>query len=70
MTHEAEKYNAEDEAAARISSKNGLESYMQNSMDDEKLANKFDATNELKLEAAVNRMIPWLDASQEVQGRI
>jgi heat shock protein 1/8 len=66
MTHEAKKYNAEDEAAAWISSKNGFESYMHNlwnSMDDEKLADKFDAADKL---TTVNQMIPWLYASQEV----
>ena len=60
---------AEDEAAAaRIASKNGLESYsynLRNSINDEKLADKFDPADKSKLESAVNDTISWLDASQE-----
>ena len=60
---------AEDEAAAaRISAKNGLESYaynLRNSLTDDKLADKFDAADKSKLEAAVNETIQWLDNSQE-----
>ncbi|KAJ6464512.1 Hsp70 protein-domain-containing protein, partial [Mycena sanguinolenta] len=46
MAEEAEKSRVEDEAtASRIAAKNGLEPYsynLQNSLTDEKLANKFD----------------------------
>ncbi|KAJ7109318.1 heat shock protein 70 family [Mycena epipterygia] len=69
MVDEAEKYKAEDEAAAaRITSKNALESYaynLRNSINDEKLADKFEAADKTKLESAVNDTIKWLDASQE-----
>jgi len=69
MVEEAEKYKAEDEAAAaRITAKNGLESYaynLRNSINDEKLADKFEAADKSKLENAVNEAIKWLDASQE-----
>jgi len=69
MVEEAEKYKAEDEAAAaRITSKNSLESYaynLRNSLNDEKLADKFDPADKSKLESAVNDTIKWLDASQE-----
>ncbi|KAJ7582786.1 heat shock protein HSS1 [Mycena floridula] len=69
MVNEAEQYKAEDEAAAaRIASKNSLESYaynLRNSMTDEKLADKFEAADKSKLETAVNETISWLDASQE-----
>ncbi|KAJ7285914.1 heat shock protein HSS1 [Mycena rebaudengoi] len=69
MVDEAEKYKAEDEAAsARIAAKNGLESYsynLRNSINDEKLADKFEAADKAKLESAVNETIKWLDASQE-----
>jgi len=69
MVSEAEKYKAEDEAAAaRITAKNGLESYaynLRNSLTDEKLADKFDAADKSKLETAVNEAISWLDNSQE-----
>ncbi|KAI0336574.1 heat shock protein 70, partial [Cubamyces sp. BRFM 1775] len=67
MVNEAEKYKAEDEAAAaRITARNGLESYaynLRNSLTDEKLAGKFDAADKKKLEDAVNEMILWLDSS-------
>jgi len=67
MVQEAERYKAEDEAAAaRITAKNGLESYaynLRNSLADDKL--KFDADDKQKLEAAVNEAISWLDNSQE-----
>ncbi|KAJ6630718.1 heat shock protein 70 [Mycena sp. CBHHK59/15] len=69
MVDEAEKYKAEDEAAAaRIQAKNGLESYaynLRNSITDEKLADKFEAGDKSRLESAVNDAIKWLDASQE-----
>ena len=62
-------FSAEDEAAAaRISAKNGLESYaynLRNSLNDEKLADKFEAGDKTKLEGAVNETIKWLDVSQE-----
>jgi heat shock protein 1/8 len=69
MVSEAEQYKAEDEAAAaRISAKNGLESYsynLRNSINDEKLAGKFGSDDKTKLENAVNEAINWLDSSQE-----
>ncbi|KAK0459654.1 heat shock cognate 70 [Desarmillaria tabescens] len=69
MVNEAEKYKAEDEAAAaRIAAKNGLESYaynLRNSMNEEKLADKFEASDKSRLETAVNEAISWLDNSQE-----
>jgi heat shock protein 1/8 len=62
-------FSAEDEAtAARITAKNGLESYaynLRNTLTDEKLADKFDTADKAKLESAVNDAIKWLDASQE-----
>ncbi|KAF8580901.1 heat shock cognate 70 [Ramaria rubella] len=69
MVSEAEKYKAEDEAAAtRIASKNSLESYaynLRNSMQDEKLADKFEPADKQKLETAINEAIQWLDGAQE-----
>ena len=68
MLAEAEKYKAEDEAAAaRIQAKNGLESYsynLRNTITGE-LKDKLDAADKEKLEKAVNDTISWLDASQE-----
>jgi Hsp70 protein len=62
-------YPAEDEAAAsRIASKNSLESYaynLRNSIQDEKLADKFEAGDKQKLETAINDTISWLDGAQE-----
>jgi molecular chaperone DnaK (HSP70) len=62
-------YKAEDEAAAsRISSKNALESYaynLRNSMQDEKLADKFDPADKQKLDTAITETIQWLDGAQE-----
>jgi heat shock 70kDa protein 1/2/6/8 len=61
-------FSAEDEAAAAITAKDGLESYaynLRNSFTDEKLADKFDAADKSKLETAVNYTIKWLDASRE-----
>lgn len=62
-------FSGEDEAAtSRIQSKNALESYaynLRNSLNDEKLAGKFDAADKSKLESAVNDTISWLDVSAE-----
>jgi heat shock 70kDa protein 1/2/6/8 len=69
MVSEAEKYRAEDEAAtARITAKNGLESYsynLRNSLTDDKLADKFAPEDKSKLQGAVDEAIKWLDESQE-----
>ena len=69
MIGKAEKYKAEDEAvSARISAKNGLESYaynLRNSIKDEK-TDKFDAADKKKLQDAINKTILWLDNSQKV----
>ncbi|KIO25699.1 hypothetical protein M407DRAFT_75393 [Tulasnella calospora MUT 4182] len=69
MVNEAEKYKAEDEAAAsRITAKNGLESYaynLRNTINDANLKDKFAAGDKETLETAVNETISWLDASQE-----
>ena len=69
MVNEAEKYKSEDEAAtARIAAKNGLESYaynLRNSINDEKLAGKFEPADKKKLEDSVNEAISWLDNSHE-----
>ncbi|KAK9768807.1 Hsp70 chaperone [Basidiobolus ranarum] len=69
MVSEAEKYKAEDEeAASRISAKNGLESYaysLRNTLQDEKVTSQLEADDKKKLEEAINSTISWLDASQE-----
>jgi L1 cell adhesion molecule like protein len=69
MVADAEKYKAEDEAAAeRISAKNGLESYaynIRNTIQDEKVAGKLEEADKAKLEEATNEAISWLDSNQE-----
>ncbi|KAL1916114.1 uncharacterized protein VTP21DRAFT_6118 [Calcarisporiella thermophila] len=71
MVSDAEKYKAEDEAAAsRIQAKNGLESYaynLRNTIQDEKIADKLDADDKKKLDDAVTEAINWLDANQEAE---
>src|SRR3954447_15360597 len=63
MLAEAEKYKAEDEAeAARISAKNGLESYaysLKNTLGEGKL--NIEAADKEKLEAEIEKTISWLD---------
>ncbi|GAA5906713.1 uncharacterized protein JCM6883_004565 [Sporobolomyces salmoneus] len=68
MVSEAEKYKAEDEAAAeRITAKNGLESYaynLRNSVDGD-LKDKLEGSDKETLEKAISETISWLDASAE-----
>ncbi|WFD03739.1 Homospermidine synthase 1 [Malassezia obtusa] len=69
MVADAEKYKAEDEAAAqRIQAKNGLESYtynLRNSLNEEGLSSKLDASDKENLKKAIDETIEWLDHSQE-----
>ena len=69
MVSDAEKYKAEDEAAAnRIQAKNALESYsynLRNTLNEEKVAEKLEPADKSKLETAINETITWLDNSQE-----
>jgi len=69
MVNEAERYKAEDEeVAARVAAKNGLEGYaynLRNSIQDEKLADKFEAGDKQKLDEAITETIKWLDENQE-----
>ncbi|KAJ3322691.1 70-kilodalton heat shock protein [Blyttiomyces sp. JEL0837] len=69
MVSEAEKFKAEDEAAAeRIQAKNGLESYaynLRNTLQDDKVAGKLDNADKNKLNAAIDEAIKWLDTNQE-----
>ena len=69
MVAEAEKFKAEDDAAAeRIHAKNGLESYaynLRNSLNEEAFASKLDAADKEKLQGAIDETITWLDNTQE-----
>jgi len=68
MVNEAEKYAAEDESAKqKIEAKNGLENYcysVRNSMDEEKLKDKFEDGDKESIEAKVKETIDWLDNNQ------
>jgi L1 cell adhesion molecule like protein len=69
MLAEAEKYKEEDEAeAARISAKNGLESYaysLRNTLNDPKVDEKLDASDKEKLKTEIDKTVSWLDDSQQ-----
>ncbi|PWN51538.1 heat shock protein 70 [Violaceomyces palustris] len=70
MVADAEKYKAEDEAAAsRIQAKNGLESYaynLRNSLSGEDGIKKALSEDDIStLNKAIDETISWLDASQE-----
>merc|ERR1719364_465785 len=68
MVSEAEKYAAEDEAnKAKIEAKNGLENYcysMRNTLQEEKLQDKFEGDDKDKIEKAVQEALDWLDRNQ------
>ncbi|KDE08083.1 heat shock protein HSS1 [Microbotryum lychnidis-dioicae p1A1 Lamole] len=68
MVREAEQYKQEDEqAAARIQAKNGLETYaynLRNSIESE-LKDKLEAAEKESLDKAITETISWLDASSE-----
>merc|ERR1712004_278543 len=68
MVQEAEKNAAEDEANKnKIEAKNGLENYcftMRNTLQEEKLQDKFEADDKSKIETAVQETLDWLDKNQ------
>merc|ERR1711870_63142 len=68
MVQEAEKYRAEDEAnKQKIEAKNGLENYcftMRNTLQEEKLKDKFEGDDKDKIEKAVQETLDWLDKNQ------
>merc|ERR1712017_51434 len=68
MVAEAEKYKAEDEAnKSKIEAKNGLENYcftMRNTLQEEKLQDKFEGDDKDKIEKAVQETLDWLDKNQ------
>ncbi|KAG1105249.1 hypothetical protein G6F42_016981 [Rhizopus arrhizus] len=69
MVNDAEKYKAEDEAAAaRIQARNGLESYaynLRNTLQDENVGGKLPEEDKEKIKSASDDCIKWLDDSQE-----
>merc|ERR1712230_285086 len=68
MVQEAEKYRAEDEQnKAKVEAKNGLENYcftMRNTLNEEKLKEKFESGDKEEIEAAVQDALDWLDKNQ------
>jgi len=68
MVQEAEKYHAEDEAnKSKVEAKNGLENYcftMRNTLQEEKLKDKFEADDKDKIEKAIQETLDWLDKNQ------
>merc|ERR1719220_174888 len=68
MVQEAEKYAAEDEQnKSKVEAKNGLENYcftMRNTLNEEKLKDKFEGDDKAKIEAAVQETLDWLDKNQ------
>merc|ERR1712178_229425 len=68
MVNEAEKYKAEDDAnREKVEAKNGLENYcfsLRNTLQEEKLQDKFQAGDKEKIEAAVQEALDWLDKNQ------
>ncbi|CAK7270935.1 Hsp70 chaperone [Sporothrix epigloea] len=69
MLAEAEKFKEEDEAEGRrVAAKNGLESYaysLRNTLSDSKVDEKLDAADKEKLKAEIDRVVTWLDESQQ-----
>merc|ERR1712161_102057 len=68
MVSEAETYKAEDEAnKGKVEAKNGLENYcftMRNTLQEEKLKEKFEAGDKENIEKAVQDALDWLDKNQ------
>merc|ERR1712167_388 len=68
MVSEAEKFKAEDEAnKGKVEAKNGLENYcftMRNTLQEDKLKDKFEAGDKEAIEKAVQDALDWLDKNQ------
>merc|ERR1712166_849300 len=68
MVSEAEQFKAEDEMNKnKIEAKNGLENYcftMRNTLQEEKLKEKFEGDDKDKIEKAVQETLDWLDKNQ------
>merc|ERR1711971_1406989 len=68
MVNEAEKYKEEDkQQKVKIEAKNGLENYcftMRNTLQEEKLKDKFEGGDKDKIEKAVQETLDWLDKNQ------
>eukprot|EP01010_Urceolus_cornutus_P001005 NODE_151_length_2172_cov_227.210080_g124_i0.p1 GENE.NODE_151_length_2172_cov_227.210080_g124_i0~~NODE_151_length_2172_cov_227.210080_g124_i0.p1 ORF type:complete len:657 (+),score=169.63 NODE_151_length_2172_cov_227.210080_g124_i0:104-2074(+) len=71
MVADAEKYKQQDEeATARITAKNGLESYaynLRNTLNEDSLKDKLVGEDREKLEKAIQDTIAWLDSNLEAE---
>ena len=71
LIKDAEKYKDQDELIRKkIEAKNGLESYLVNikhSLNDEKLADKFQGSEKTDLQAKVDEIQSWLDANPDAE---
>uniref|UniRef100_A0A1I7ZSN9 Heat shock protein 70 n=1 Tax=Steinernema glaseri TaxID=37863 RepID=A0A1I7ZSN9_9BILA len=71
MVADAEKFKADDEAQKdRIAAKNGLESFafnLKQSLDDEKLKDKFSEEDRHTLAQKCDEVLAWLDANQTAE---
>merc|ERR1712062_720966 len=68
MVQEAEKYASEDsKLKEKVEAKNGLENYcftMRNTLQEEKLKDKFEGGDKEKIEKAGQDALDWLDKNQ------
>merc|ERR1711871_483788 len=68
MVQEAEQFADEDKVMQeKIEAKNGLENYaysMRNTLDDEKIKDKFEEADKTAIEDKAKEIIEWLDANQ------
>merc|ERR1712224_823087 len=68
MVSETEKFRAEDETnRQKVEAKNGLENYcftMRNTLNEEKLKDKFEDGDKEKIEKAVQEALDWVDKNQ------
>merc|ERR1712184_165785 len=68
MVQEAEKYASEDsKLKEKVEAKNGLENYcftMRNTLQEEKLKDKFEGGDKENIEKAVQDALDWLDKNQ------
>jgi L1 cell adhesion molecule like protein len=68
LVKEAEKFKGEDEILRKkIDAKNGLENYtysVRNSLNDEKLKDKFSEEEKTKVTAKVDELVKWLEQNQ------
>lgn len=71
MIKDAEKYKDQDELIRKkIEAKNGLESYLVNikhTLNDDKLADKFQGSEKTDLQNKVNEVQSWLDSHPDAE---